>query len=61
MSGIRTEVHDPLLEEAQAFAQQALQPHQDAAIRAAEANLATLGAALIGLRGGIQATDSTAA
>jgi hypothetical protein len=35
-------VNDPLLEAAQAFGCQALQPHQDAAIAAAEANLALL-------------------
>ncbi|KAG5190994.1 putative histone deacetylase, partial [Tribonema minus] len=42
LAGCRTQVRDPLLAEAQAFAQQALQPHQDAAIAAAEANLTLL-------------------
>ncbi len=37
LAGIRTEVEDPLLEEVESWGGQALQPHQDEAIRAAEA------------------------
>ena len=61
MSGIKSEASDPLLEEAESFGQQALQPHQDAAITAAEANLITLGAALLGARAHVTTTDASAA
>jgi hypothetical protein len=54
MSGLKSAAADPLLEEAQSFGQQSLQPHQAVAVAAAEANLVTLGTALLGLRGGVQ-------
>jgi acetoin utilization deacetylase AcuC-like enzyme len=42
LSGIRTAVEDPALEQVEAWGGQALQPHQDAAIRQAEGLVAML-------------------
>ncbi|KAF8062643.1 histone deacetylase-like amidohydrolase [Scenedesmus sp. PABB004] len=46
LAGLRSKVVDPYWEDVSSFGGQGLQPHQDAALRAAEANLAALRAAV---------------